>query len=77
MLAAQGRAGEAIVHVERAVKIAPQIPELHYLLAEALAGQGRVEEAVAEYRQALALRPGWTQAAERVSALTGATSGRR
>jgi tetratricopeptide (TPR) repeat protein len=57
-LAKHGHAAEAIENFRLALKIAPQLPGLHYELAEMLNGsaEGR-EEAASEYKKALALNP--------------------
>jgi tetratricopeptide (TPR) repeat protein len=57
-LAKHGHPDEAIKNFRVAIKINPQLPGLHYELAEMLnaSSEGR-EEAASEYRKALALNP--------------------
>jgi tetratricopeptide (TPR) repeat protein len=57
-LAKHGHPEEAIENFRVAIKINPQLPALHYELAEMLnaSSEGR-EEAASEYRKALALNP--------------------
>jgi len=57
-LAKHGHPDEAIENFRVAIKINPQLPGLHYELAEMLnaSSEGR-EEAASEYRKALALNP--------------------
>jgi len=53
----------------RAVELEPEIAELHYALGDAFAAAHRPGEARDHYREALRLRPGWTDAAERIAEL--------
>jgi tetratricopeptide (TPR) repeat protein len=58
-LAKGGHTPEAIENFRAALKIDPQLPGLHYELAEMLndSSEGRQEEAASEYKKALALNP--------------------
>jgi tetratricopeptide (TPR) repeat protein len=47
----------AVVAAREAVRLAPEVPQCHYVLAQALAARGRRKEAVAEAERALALDP--------------------
>ncbi len=57
-----GRLPEAIVQYEQALRIKPDIAEVHYNLGNALARVGRVPEAIVQYEQALRIRPDFTLA---------------
>src|SRR5579862_151539 len=52
----QNQNDEAIKLIGRAVKLAPQAPEFHAALAQALAAGGKLNEATAEYERSLFLR---------------------
>ncbi len=54
----QGQLAPAIVALERAVALSPEIPEAHNNLAMALVDVGRTSQAVAHFTAALQLRPG-------------------
>lgn len=62
VLAGQGRRQEAIMHLERAVRLAPQFSRAHYNLGRALAEEGRTAEALAAFREAARLRPEYAEA---------------
>jgi Tfp pilus assembly protein PilF len=47
----------AIVQLEQAVALAPEVASIHFNLGGAYYGQGRVAEAEREFRQTLALDP--------------------
>jgi tetratricopeptide (TPR) repeat protein len=49
----------------------PNVPEIHYTLAETFRQLGRRAEAIEQYRRALELRPGWSYAASQLAALEG------
>jgi Flp pilus assembly protein TadD len=53
----------------RAVLEVAEVPEAHYNLGVALEGQGRLDEARAEYERARALKPGLRQAAVNLGVL--------
>jgi hypothetical protein len=61
-LAQTGKTEDAITHYEQALRIHPDLPEVHYNLGNALAQAGRVPEAIAHYEQALRIKPDFTQA---------------
>jgi tetratricopeptide (TPR) repeat protein len=52
----------AIVQLEQAVALAPEVASIHFNLGGAYYGTGRVAEAEREFRQALALDPGHARA---------------
>ena len=53
-----GRLPEAVAHLERAVRLRPDLAQMHSALGVALAGTpGRLEDAIAEFRTAARLRP--------------------
>ena len=56
-----GRPAEAVAHFGAALKINPGAPA-HFNLGTALTVAGRLDEASAEYRQALAIRPDYARA---------------
>ena len=53
----QGRFAEAAVHLTESLRLNPTYAEAHYLLALALACQGRIEETVEHYDRAVTLQP--------------------
>jgi tetratricopeptide (TPR) repeat protein len=54
----EGRTAEAIAQYERALKLKPDLAEVHSNLANALAKDpGRLDEAIAQYEEALRLKP--------------------
>jgi tetratricopeptide (TPR) repeat protein len=63
------QAEKAIEFLKRATLFNPASAETHHLLGIALEKLGRNEEALSNYRQALALRPGWTDAEVRLAEL--------
>ncbi|WP_375415978.1 tetratricopeptide repeat protein [uncultured Hymenobacter sp.] len=64
LLADRGQRPAALIgHLRRALRRNPRLPQAHGLLAEALENQGRLPEALAQYRLAVAENPGnqrWT-----------------
>ncbi|MBZ5637381.1 MAG: tetratricopeptide repeat protein, partial [Acidobacteriia bacterium] len=56
-LAGEGRADEAIEHLEFSLRIVPGNAEAHYNLAKTLFKAGRIDEAIGHYDQSLRLRP--------------------
>jgi tetratricopeptide (TPR) repeat protein len=64
-----GSHGQALAASERARALGGDNPELHYLHARALQGMDRFEEAERAYRAALALRPGYAEAARDLAQL--------
>jgi Tfp pilus assembly protein PilF len=61
-LAQVGKAPEAIVQYEQALRLRPGFSLAHYSLGVALAQVGRMPEAIAQYEQALRLRPDYADA---------------
>jgi len=61
-LLGDGRAPEAIEHLETALRIYPSYPDAHFNLGLALQGAGRLPEAIDQYHAALALKPGFPKA---------------
>ena len=49
ILLAQGAAGEAVEHLEAAVRLAPKDANIHYQLAQAYQKLGRLDEAQKEF----------------------------
>lgn len=62
VLQAQGRADEAVRHLEASAARCPEMPELYTNLANALCAQGRREQALEVYRKALDLRSDYPEA---------------
>jgi predicted O-linked N-acetylglucosamine transferase (SPINDLY family) len=56
-LIAHRRYEEGMIYVDRALALDPRLPEAHAARGYGLLGQGRIDEAVACYRHAAALRP--------------------
>ncbi|HTS19888.1 MAG TPA: tetratricopeptide repeat protein [Verrucomicrobiae bacterium] len=57
-----GRAGEAIGHLERALRIKPDYADAHYNLGLALVRLGRTQEAIAHFHSALRIKPDYADA---------------
>ncbi len=53
-----GRDDEAYTHFKEALRLRPDMPDIHFNIGEALQRMGRLEEAAQEYRTALRLYPG-------------------
>jgi tetratricopeptide (TPR) repeat protein len=68
-LAALGRAGEAVVELERAVALDPSDPTTHLNLAVASAQAGRMDDARRHAREALRLKPDYDRAQQLLAAL--------
>ncbi len=64
-----GKPEAAIASYERALAIAPELPEAVWFLGEALHGAGKRNRAIETYRRFLALRPGSAEAMHMVAAL--------
>jgi tetratricopeptide (TPR) repeat protein len=62
ILSGQGRMDEALLHLEKGLKLAPDDPAAHNDMGLALAKLGRMPEAVAQYEAALRLRPKFAEA---------------
>ena len=56
-LLSQNRVAEALVHLRRAVELAPGLPDPHNDLGAALAQAGKLDEAIAHVRRALEISP--------------------
>jgi len=57
-----GNFGDAATHAEDAVGLNPRDAETHNLFGVVLASQGRVAEAIEQFRQAVSLNPGDSKA---------------
>jgi len=53
---------DALYHLERAVRLLPDDPEVRYHLGEAYRARGQNAQAAAEFRRALKLAPGYVKA---------------
>jgi tetratricopeptide (TPR) repeat protein len=71
LLMDQGKLDEAASEYRAALRSKPGSPEIHSNLGAVLAQQGRRQEARDEFNEALQLDPSFTQARERLKALTG------
>jgi tetratricopeptide (TPR) repeat protein len=71
LLMEQGKLDEAADEYRAALRSKPRSPEIHANLGAVLALQGRRQEAMDEFNEALRLAPNFTQAKERLKALTG------
>lgn len=69
VLREQGRADEARAVLERAVRVAPQDADGHYLLGSVLEATGAPDAAIASYKRALALNAGMIAAQQSLSRL--------
>jgi tetratricopeptide (TPR) repeat protein len=49
---------EALVHLQRALELAPNDPRANYIAASTLQAQGRLDEATAQFRRAMAIDDG-------------------
>ena len=59
---AQGRAADAVAHLDQSVRIDPQSAAAHFNVATALTVAGRIDEAIAQYQDALRLQPDYALA---------------
>jgi Flp pilus assembly protein TadD len=66
-----GRVGEAIGHLEQAVRIKPDFAEAHFNLGIALARVGRMPEAIEHLEQALRIEPDFPPARNALARLQG------
>jgi tetratricopeptide (TPR) repeat protein len=55
VLVQENRLDDAVHYFQRALQIEPGVAEIHEHLARAFAGQGKKEEALREYQEALRL----------------------
>lgn len=76
LLLAIGRADEAFPHAAEAARLDPANPSAHYVHGVALELHGLLVEASAEYEAALALRPDYESALERLRALRAGAAAR-
>ena len=53
---------DAIIHLQKAVELRPDVPEYHYKLANAFSQSGRAAEAITQYDLALQSQPDYIQA---------------
>jgi tetratricopeptide (TPR) repeat protein len=67
-LVVEGRFAEAEKPLREALRLDPALPEAHYNLGVALREQGRLDDAIAEYRASL---DGFTSESDRSKALYG------
>ncbi len=69
-LIAAGRPGDTVMpHAQRAVGMAPEDPESHYVLARCYEETGNEKSAKRHYQKALELRPNYSEAKKRLSRL--------
>jgi predicted Zn-dependent protease len=66
----QGKNAEGIACLQKGVSLDPANPDNRQTFAEGLKKAGRLREAVAQYREALRLRPGFSEVHDSLSALT-------
>jgi protein O-mannosyl-transferase len=71
LLMAQGKLDQAAEEYRAALRAKPNSPEIHSNLGAVLAQQGRRYDAADEFNEALRLAPNFTQAKERLKALSG------
>jgi tetratricopeptide (TPR) repeat protein len=62
ILLQEGRIEDAMGHLEQALRIKPDFPEVHYNLGVALVQLGRVQEAIAHYERAIRIKPDYAEA---------------
>lgn len=65
----EGKGGAEVKHAQFAVRAGPGDPAAHYALANALAGDRRLEEAEFQYREAIRLRPDFAGAEQNLGVL--------
>ena len=66
-----GRPAEAVGALAKGVELEPGEPRARFLLGQALEQTGRAGEALAQYREALALAPGFAEAQAAIERLAG------
>jgi tetratricopeptide (TPR) repeat protein len=69
-LSDQGQWDEGARYLQEAIRAGSNAPESYYLLGIARLGQGRRQEAADAFRRALAIRPGWPIAEEKLAQAT-------
>ncbi len=67
LLVRQGRLDEGLLHLQRAVNLAPLLPHSHNDLGAALGKKGREDEAFKEFLEALRLKPNFPEAHRNVA----------
>jgi tetratricopeptide (TPR) repeat protein len=60
--ATDGKLNEAVTHLSEALRMRPNMPELHYKLGAVLERQGWLPGAMSHYRDALRMRPTYAEA---------------
>jgi Tetratricopeptide repeat. len=65
-----GKNAQGIACLEKGVDLDPANPEGHQALAVCLQKAGRSREAIAQYKEALQLRPDFSEARDSLNALT-------
>jgi Flp pilus assembly protein TadD len=70
-LNSQGRFDEAIVHLQKALEIKPNLVEAHYNLGFALCSKGRLDEAIRELQETLKLKPDYAEASNNLVIILG------
>jgi len=58
----QGRAGEALEHLQKALALEPQSAIFHFALGNALSRDGRRDESIVQYQNALEIKPDFAEA---------------
>lgn len=61
---ARGDRATAVEHLNEALELKPAFPEAHYNLGDALMDGANAGAAIAQYREALKLRPDWVPCLE-------------
>jgi tetratricopeptide (TPR) repeat protein len=61
-LSRAGKQGEAIVHLDEALRIKPGYPQAYFNRGNAYGVQGKIEEAIADYHEAIRNQPDYEQA---------------
>lgn len=76
-LSKQGKAREAATVYGQAIEADPSLPEAHYGLGRELAQLHHLDEAAAEFKEALRLRPAFLEASEALTRVTAAIESRQ
>jgi tetratricopeptide (TPR) repeat protein len=76
-LSKDGKTREAIDAYGRAIEADPSLPEAHYGLGYEFARMRHLDEAAAEFREALRLRPGFIEASESLTRVSAAIEARQ
>jgi tetratricopeptide (TPR) repeat protein len=75
-LGALGRTDEAIIQLDEAIRLAPLHPESYHNRGVILERQGRTQEAIASYRNAVRYRPDYEPSRSALVRLTGSATAR-